>query len=94
MHNRYAAQSMVSLLQHSTLYCVLLYSRHTLSDAEKKAYIDAELCLFNLPAKEGYPGAVNRFDDLHFSHINSTNVVHDVVSFFWMFRLDLSLTST
>ncbi len=33
----------------------------------------------NLPAKMGYEGAQTRWDDVMFSHVNSTNVVHDVV---------------
>jgi hypothetical protein len=53
--------------------------RHNLSNDEKAAYIDAELCLMFLPAKMGFPGAQTRWDDLQFAHINSTNVVHDVV---------------
>lgn len=32
------------------------------------------------PAKQGYPGAITRWDDLQYAHIQLTNVVHDVVS--------------
>lgn len=54
-------------------------SWHTMTNEEKKAYIDADLCLMSLPATMGFPGAQTRWDDLMFAHINSTNVVHDVV---------------
>lgn len=58
-----------------------------LTNDEKKAYLDAELCLMNLPAKAGFPGAQTRWDDLQFAHINSTNVVHDVGGFLPWHRL-------
>ncbi|KAF1809815.1 Di-copper centre-containing protein [Eremomyces bilateralis CBS 781.70] len=35
-----------------------------LSRKEKKAYIDAELCLMRKPSKLNLPGAITRFDDL------------------------------
>jgi tyrosinase len=52
-----------------------------MTNAEKKAYIDADLCLMSLPAKMGFSGAQTRWDELQFAHINSTNVVHDVVGY-------------
>lgn len=55
-------------------------SWHNMTNEAKKAYIDADLCLMSLPATMGFPGAQTRWDDLMFAHINSTNVVHDVVS--------------
>lgn len=54
---------------------------NTLSDEEKKAYIDAELCLMSLPAVYGFEGAQNRFDELMYTHIYLTNVIHYVGSF-------------
>jgi hypothetical protein len=63
-----------------------------MTNAEKNAYIDADLCLMSLPAKMGFPGAVTRWDDLQFAHINSTNVVHDVVRLTFV-RSYLALTN-
>lgn len=51
-----------------------------MTDVEKRAYIDAELCLMSLPATMGFNGSTNRFEDLMYVHIDQTNVVHDVVS--------------
>lgn len=50
--------------------------RHTLSDAEKREYLDAEVCLMNLPTKTGLPAAVSRFDDLIKSHQLQSGIVH------------------
>lgn len=52
-------------------------SWQTLSNTEKKAYIDAELCLmWHLPAKSGLTAAVSRFDDLIKAHQNQSSLVH------------------
>lgn len=55
-------------------------SWHYMTDAEKKAYIDAELCLINTPATLGFAGAQSKFDELQYSHIHQSNVVHYSVS--------------
>ncbi|KAA8903648.1 hypothetical protein FN846DRAFT_953684 [Sphaerosporella brunnea] len=47
-----------------------------LSRAEKKAYLDAELCLMSLPTKTGLPAAVTRFDDLIKAHQMQAYWVH------------------
>lgn len=48
-----------------------------LSDAEKRAYIDAELCLmWRVPQRTGLEAAVSRFDDLVKAHQLQANVVH------------------
>ncbi|KAJ3529389.1 hypothetical protein NM208_g9783 [Fusarium decemcellulare] len=52
-----------------------------MSDDEKSAYIEAELCLMNRPAKTGIQGALNRWDELDWAHIAQTNVIHDVGAF-------------
>lgn len=57
----------------------------SLQDDEKTAFIEAELCLMNLPAKSGLPGAVTRFDDFQASHQQGTNdtygdIIHYTVS--------------
>lgn len=54
---------------------------HNLSDDEKSAYIEAELCLINSPAKDGLPYSKTRWDELTYSHAIQTNWVHDVGSF-------------
>lgn len=51
-----------------------------LTAAEKSAYIKAELCLMAAPSKLRVPGAVTRWDDLHWNHIVQAHVMHDVVS--------------
>lgn len=54
-------------------------SRNNLSDVEKAAYIDAELCLMSSPPKLNIEGAKNRWDELMYSHVVQSNVIHDVV---------------
>ncbi|KAI5803624.1 hypothetical protein DFH27DRAFT_525016 [Peziza echinospora] len=49
---------------------------HVLSDTEKQAYIDAELCLMNKPSRTAIEGAKSRFDDLQVIHQLQGNVVH------------------
>jgi len=56
---------------------MLISYRHTLSDAEKQAYINAELCLmWHVPARSNLTAAVSRFDDLIKTHQIQSNVVH------------------
>lgn len=50
-----------------------------MSDTEKSAYIEAELCLMSTPAKAGIEGAQNRWDELDWAHIAQSNIVHNVV---------------
>lgn len=62
-----------------------------LTDTEKTAFIDAELCLMSAAGQTGLPGAVGRYDDLQAVHQHFTNttlgnitgvdIVHGVVSF-------------
>ena len=54
--------------------------RHTLSNDEKLAYIDAELCLMRKPASLGLPGSKTRFDDLQAVHQLQAYSTHFVVS--------------
>ncbi|KAK0617462.1 hypothetical protein B0T14DRAFT_484352 [Immersiella caudata] len=54
---------------------------HTLSNKEKKAYIDAELCLMSKPATLGLPGATNRFEELQSIHQASGAIIHNVGGF-------------
>lgn len=56
---------------------------HTFSLQEKKAYIDAELCLMKLPANLGLTGAKNRFEELQWIHQTQASITHGVVSFFF-----------
>lgn len=63
-------------------------SRTALTSEEKQAYIEAELCLISSPPKTGtIEGAITRWDELHYSHIVQTNVVHDTGSFLPWHRL-------
>lgn len=54
----------------------------TLPHGEKRAYIDAVLCLTSKPALSGdeIPGARSRFDDFFGVHINQTLSIHGTVS--------------
>ncbi|KAJ0125370.1 mino acid transporter [Diaporthe amygdali] len=59
----------------------------TLTDAEKKEYIDAELCLQSAAPRSGIENAQTRWDELHYIHIAQTNMVHDVGAFLPWHRL-------
>jgi tyrosinase len=48
-----------------------------LTDVEKKAYIDAELCLMGKPPKLGVTGSQNLWDDLMYAHIYQAGVIHN-----------------
>ncbi|AEO62011.1 hypothetical protein MYCTH_2029356, partial [Thermothelomyces thermophilus ATCC 42464] len=53
---------------------------HTLSNDEKQVYIQAELCLMELPAKLSFPAARTRFDELQVIHQLQAYATHFVVS--------------
>lgn len=55
----------------------------TLSQQERKAYIDAELCLMSKPTQDPTfaPGARNRYDDFVAVHINQTLSIHGTANF-------------
>ncbi|KAH0441491.1 amino acid transporter [Colletotrichum camelliae] len=60
--------------------CVSLHERKSwtaMTDVEKKAYIDAELCLQNKAPKLGVEGSQNLWDDLMYAHIYQANVIHN-----------------
>lgn len=59
-----------------------MLGRHNLEDDEKKAYIEAELCLMNSPPKSGIEVAENRWDEITYSHLIQSNFMHRVVSLF------------
>ncbi|KAI6347939.1 hypothetical protein MCOR25_010865 [Pyricularia grisea] len=54
---------------------------HTLSDAEKKAYIDAELCLMAKPTVLGLNGTRTLFDELQAIHQLQAWATHSVAAF-------------
>ena len=56
------------------------HHRHILTDSEKLAYIDAELCLMAKPSTSDLPGTQTRFDDLQAIHQNQSYAVHNVAS--------------
>ena len=60
---------------------------HKLSAVEKRAYIDAELCLMKAPAKMGIRGAKTRFDELQSIHILQSEIRHFTGSFLPFHRL-------
>ncbi|KAK4112247.1 Di-copper centre-containing protein [Canariomyces notabilis] len=60
---------------------------HTLSNADKLAYINAELCLMQKPARLGLPGAKTRFDELQAIHQLQAYATHFVGSFLPFHRL-------
>ncbi|KAK2737146.1 hypothetical protein FQN55_001262 [Onygenales sp. PD_40] len=60
---------------------------HTFTNDEKLAYINAELCLMELPAKTDLNGPVTRFDDLQAVHVYGAYMVHFVGAFLPFHRL-------
>lgn len=51
--------------------CADLHQRkawHNLTDDEKAAYIEAEICLMRSPPKTGHPLAQNRWDEFTVAH--------------------------
>ncbi|KAL1836325.1 hypothetical protein VTJ49DRAFT_5309 [Mycothermus thermophilus] len=60
---------------------------HTFTDEEKRAYIDAELCLMAKPATLGLKGTKNRFEELQWTHQHQSNIVHNVGAFLPYHRL-------
>lgn len=52
--------------------------RHTLANPEKKAYIDAVLCLMAKPTTSGFDGSQSIWDDLTYVHRVNTNIIHNV----------------
>ncbi|KAL2265967.1 hypothetical protein VTJ83DRAFT_5319 [Remersonia thermophila] len=70
--------------------CTTLLQRrawHTFTDAEKRAYIDAELCLMAKPATLGLNGTKNRFEELQWTHQHQASIVHNVGAFLPYHRL-------
>lgn len=59
---------------------ILTQTRHSFTAQEKRAYIDAELCLMALPATLGLRGAKNRFEELQAIHQVQAAITHGVVS--------------
>ncbi|KAK7718911.1 hypothetical protein SLS57_006021 [Botryosphaeria dothidea] len=60
---------------------------HNLSNTEKAAYIDAELCLMSSPPKLDIEGALNRWDEVMYAHVVQSNIIHDVGAFLPWHRL-------
>ncbi|KAL2160796.1 hypothetical protein VTH06DRAFT_993 [Thermothelomyces fergusii] len=60
---------------------------HTLSNDEKLEYIQAELCLMELPAKLGLPAARTRFDELQAIHQLQAYATHFVGAFLPFHRM-------
>jgi tyrosinase len=52
-----------------------------LTSAEQIAYLDAEICLMNLPAQTGLAAVTSRYSDLEALHQNLTTIIHDVGQF-------------
>ncbi|SPO07087.1 uncharacterized protein DNG_09781 [Cephalotrichum gorgonifer] len=60
---------------------------HTLSDEEKTAYIDAELCLMAKEPTLGLNATKNKFEELQSAHQSQANIVHGVGAFLPFHRL-------
>ncbi|OAT01056.1 hypothetical protein, variant 2 [Blastomyces dermatitidis ER-3] len=60
---------------------------HTLSNSEKQAYIDAELCLMRKPPKTAFKGVITRFDDFQALHVHTAYMNHYVGAFLPFHRL-------
>ncbi|KAK4444129.1 hypothetical protein QBC34DRAFT_309592 [Podospora aff. communis PSN243] len=63
---------------------------HTLTDPEKKAYLDAELCLMSKPSVLNLRGSKTRFDDFQVAHAMKTEIAHFVGQFLPFHRLFVS----
>jgi tyrosinase len=71
---------------HNVLLCtstsedlIRAFARSSLSAEDKLAYINADKCLMNTPARYGVPGAVSVWDELQYAHIVNKNFIHGVV---------------
>ncbi|KAK1749924.1 tyrosinase [Echria macrotheca] len=62
---------------------------HTLSNKEKKDYINAELCLLAKPATLGLPFTTNRFEELQSIHQIPASITHGVGAFLPYHRLHM-----
>lgn len=60
---------------------LLTMIRHVFSNAEKLAYINAELCLMKKPATLGLPGAKTRYDEFQAIHQLQAYATHFVGAF-------------
>jgi len=70
----------VKILMQLDVTILSLWNRHTFSNAEKTAYINAELCLMSKPAKLQVKGVKTRFDDFQAIHQGQAYANHFVVS--------------
>ncbi|KAL1852026.1 hypothetical protein VTK73DRAFT_9321 [Phialemonium thermophilum] len=62
-------------------------SWHTLSDDDKRAYLDAEVCLMSKPSVLGLRASRTRFDDFQSVHVLQAEIVHFVGQFLPFHRL-------
>ncbi|CAI4212657.1 unnamed protein product [Parascedosporium putredinis] len=60
---------------------------HTLSDDEKRAYLDAEVCLMNTPSTSDLRGSKSKFDDFQAIHVLQSEIAHFVGQFLPFHRL-------
>ncbi|PGH13112.1 hypothetical protein AJ79_03819 [Helicocarpus griseus UAMH5409] len=60
---------------------------HTFTNEEKLAYIEAELCLMELPAQSDLPFAQTRFDELQAAHALQAYATHYVGAFLPFHRI-------
>ncbi|KAM7219489.1 hypothetical protein V8F06_005044 [Rhypophila decipiens] len=84
------AAPLVETRQTTTKKCVsprVRKSWHTLSTAERQAYIDAELCLMSKPGTLGLRGARSKFDEFQAVHVSQAEIAHFVGQFFPFHRL-------
>ena len=55
------------------------FPRTSLSDGEKQTYIEAELCLMNMPSMSDLRGSRTKFDDFQAIHVLQADIAHFVV---------------
>jgi tyrosinase len=53
--------------------------RADLTTTEKQSYLDADLCLMELPPKDGIKGATSRWDELQYAHAAQARYIHFTV---------------
>lgn len=58
-------------------------TRHTLSKKDKKAYIDAQLCVMRTPRKVALSGAVTEYDEQVSIHRQHALTIHSTSIFPW-----------
>lgn len=67
------------------------YEWDNLTNQHKLDYVNAQKCLFGLPARSGLPGTKTRWDDLAAIHQHQSPIIHNVGQFFAWHRYFLHI---